>query len=168
MGGNGSMENQSSETLIVEIEKLTGKFSKTTAKMLGLDLTVRLVKRLDSFSSECEECRLFLNDIREFITKLERIQGEPTKEDCKAYKAKVNAVTSHLQKKHGLVTDGYYTGMYMSTYMLFGVSLGLVFGLTVYNNISLGLPIGIGVGMALGVAIGSGKDAEAKKKGQVI
>jgi hypothetical protein len=56
----------------------------------------------------------------------------------------------------------------MSTYMLFGVSLGLVFGLTVYNNISLGLPIGIGVGMALGVAIGSGKDAEAKKKGQVI
>jgi hypothetical protein len=162
------METRSVDHLIGCIEGLKGKFSKTTVKILDLNLVVRLVKRLDSFSSECEECRLCLDDIRTQITKLEETRGEPAKEEFRAFHTKINSITSHLQNNHGLVTEGYYTGVYMSTYLVFGMSIGLVFGISVFDNISLGLPIGMGLGIALGAAIGSAKDEEAKKKGRVI
>ncbi|WP_234028562.1 hypothetical protein [Lentibacillus sp. Marseille-P4043] len=69
---------------------------------------------------------------------------------------------SNLQKKHKLVEEGYYLGIFMSL----GLSLGVVFGLTVLDIGLLGLPIG--VGMCIGLAIGSGMDADAKKRGKTI
>lgn len=154
------MENNLDKELLKELEELKTSIDIQTAKKLNLDLLQRIIKRLGEFSPECDECSQSLNVLEEYIKLLKDKKGQFDKNDLKQNSIKLNSITSHFQKQHKLVTEGYY----LSIFMCLGMSIGLVFGLTIFDNIALGLPIGIGIG----VAIGSGMDADAKKKGMVI
>lgn len=154
------MDNGLTEKLLKDIEELKANVDSKTAKMLDLDLFHRIIKRLGSFSVECEECSQSLNELENYIMQLKAKQGQFENNDFRQNKIKLNTIVVHLQKNHKLVTEGQYVGIYMSL----GMSIGLVFGLTVFDNIALGLPLG----MCIGIAIGSGMDADAKKKGMTI
>ncbi|WP_257391520.1 hypothetical protein [Cytobacillus gottheilii] len=145
-----------------DIEELKNRVGEKNAAKLELDKCMRIIKRLEEFSANCEECHQYVNDLESHFIKLlnQTKTEELTQQDIKLHRKITANITSHLINKHKLVTSGYY----MSVYLSLGLSLGMVFGLLLFDNMPLGLPIGMGIG----VAIGSGLDTDAKKKGKVL
>lgn len=154
------MDKKLFDRLIQDLEELSNEIGDINSKRLNITQLIRVVKRLESFSGECEECEKQLSEIGIRINVLKNKQGHLEKFELKEHQQKVNAILSHLQKKHKLVAEGTYLSIYMSI----GMSLGLVFGMLIYDNLSMGLSLGMGIG----VAIGAGLDANAKKKGLTI
>ena len=145
---------------MVHLEQLKNELSEKNAKRLNIHLFERLIKRLESFSENCTECKDYIEAVNVHIEDLINKQNQIETQDIKAHRQMVSRIISHLQKEHKLVTEGYYAGAYMSM----GISFGLIFGLVIFDNMTLWLS----VGLCLGLAIGSGKDADAKKKGLII
>lgn len=154
------MGNGGSNELLNSIRGLKAGMDEKTAKRLDLYLLERIIKRLDSFSNEFEECRKNLMELKEHINRLKGKQGKFDKKDFKENSTKIYKMISHLQNKHKLVTEGYY----MSIFMCLGMSIGIVFGLAIFKNIDIGMPMGICFGTLLGICL----DADAKKKGKII
>lgn len=154
------MENERVERLLKTIEEIRLSVDEKTTAKLELDKCIRIVKRLGSFSSDCEECQKHLNEFDNQLTEILERKDEPTKDDFKEHYTMKEKITSHIQKQHKLIPDGYYMGIYMSL----GISIGLLFGLLVFENIAIGLPFG----MVIGMVIGMGLDKDAKKKGKTI
>jgi len=139
------------------LKKLRDTVSKERLKQLDLDKCERAVEKLSIFSESCEECQYYLLELEEYFIQLEANQDET---DFKQHKQFIYGITSHLQKNHKLLPEGYYLSIFMSL----GMSIGVVFGLTIFENIG----IGIAIGMCTGLAIGAGLDADANKKGKTI
>lgn len=154
------MGNSESEKLLKDFEELKAAMDVKTAKSFNMELLERIIKRVDSFAPECQECSKALKELEEHINRLKGKQGSYDKNDFKENSIKMNNIISHLQKQHKLITEGSYLGIYMC----FGISIGLLFGLALFHNLALGMPIG----MCLGMALGSALDADAKKKGMTI
>ncbi|MDR6555082.1 hypothetical protein [Paenibacillus qinlingensis] len=142
------------------LRELRGTVSKSILKKLNLDKCERGVEKLDSFSSSCKDCEQQLLELMNCLMLIKEDTNRIEDTKLKPYKQLINHISSHLQIKHKLIREGYYTGIFMSL----GMSFGVVFGLTVFDNIG----IGISIGMCMGLAIGAGKDADAKKKGKTI
>jgi hypothetical protein len=154
------MDSEQFENLNRDLREFTDIIDSQKAKQLDLEMFNRIIKRLHSFSQECEECNIHLNDLSVHIKELKNRSAQLDDRDFKNHKTKINNIISHLQNKHHLVTEGHYLSIYMS----FGMSIGLLFGMLIFDNLALGLPLGT----ALGIAIGSGVDADAKKKGKTL
>ncbi|MFD1849431.1 hypothetical protein [Oceanobacillus bengalensis] len=154
------MESQRVEKLKTILEEFRNTVDEKDARKLELGKCNRIIQKLGSFSSECEECFQHFIDLENHIIQLVDKVDELIENDVKHHKQKIDNISSHLQKQHKLVTSGYYLSIYMSI----GTSLGIVFGLLIFDNIGLGLPLGMGIG----VAIGAGLDADAKKKGMTL
>lgn len=158
------MNQQNTEQLIELVNSLKDRFNQKEMRRLDLDRLVRILIRLDSFSPECEDCKKLLVEMDNCLNQLAGLSGALDKQEYNRYKKLVDQAVyhavDHLQKKHKLVTPGYYT----STYMTLGLSFGVAFGLAVFDNLALGLCFGL----AIGVAIGSAQDADAKKTDRII
>jgi chromosome segregation ATPase len=154
------MNSQRVDKLNTILEEIKNTGDDQVAKKLELDKCKRIINRLSSFSSDCEECNQHLINFEKHIFQVNDKRDHLTESDFKQHKQTLGDVSSHLQKQHKLVTSGHYLSIYMSM----GISLGVVFGLVIFDNIGLGIPIGISVGLA----IGAGLDADAKKKGMII
>ena len=151
------------QNLLKMLDEIKENIDKKQFKKLKLSITERIIKRLYSFSNECEECESYLNSFGKLIE-------EMIKKDVfiveKELKLLIKSVTTHLQKKHKLVTDNYYT----NTYMSYGIALGLPFGVVFSQLLKQPAFIGIGlpIGMSIGVAIGTELDKKAKEEGLLI
>lgn len=154
------METERVERLHKKIEEIRLTVDEKAALKLELDKCIRIVKRLGSFSNDCEECQQHLNEFDNQLTEILERKGEITKDDFKEHYKTKEKITSHIQKQHKLIPEGYYMGVYMSL----GISIGLLFGLLVFENIAIGLPFG----MVIGMVIGMGLDKDAEKKGKTI
>ena len=153
------MENQTDQVKTI-LKELRGTVSKPILKKLNLDRCERVVEKLGSFSASCKDCQQNLLELINYLQQINENTDSIDGTKLKQYKQLINHITSHLQKKHMMIQEGYYLGVFMSL----GMSLGVVFGLTVFDNIGLGIPIG----MCLGIAIGVGMDADAKKRGKTF
>jgi hypothetical protein len=81
------------------------------------------------------------------------------KEERKSYFKSINRITGHLQKKHKLITEGYFLGIGMALGTAIGVAIGSSF-----DNVGSGIPIGLSVGVLIGAVL----EARAAKEGRVI
>lgn len=142
------------------IIKLRNTVRKEVLKSLNIDKCERVIEKLDSFSTNCEECQAQLLELKNLFLHLKANGNQLGNNEYKQTKQLINNIVSHLQKKHKLLPEGYYLSIFMSV----GISLGVVFGLTIFDNIGLGIP----VGMTMGIAIGIAMDEDAKKKGKTI
>ncbi|CDO03428.1 hypothetical protein BN988_01942 [Oceanobacillus picturae] len=154
------MESQRVKNVVNSIEEISNNVDEQVATELELEKFNRIINRLDSFSNECEECEQYFTDLESHIKDLLEKNSTITEDDIKHHNQKINNISTHLMKKHNLVTSGFY----FSVYMPIGTSLGVVFGLLIFDNIGIGLPLGVGLGVAIGAAL----DANAKKKGLVL
>lgn len=152
------MDNSNYNQMLEKIDIIYNEIGDKQAKILELDLLKRIIVRLQSF--DCTECANYLFEMGVYINYLEENKNLLERQKIKEYRKSVEEIKSHLQKKHGLVPEGYYLSIYMSL----GMSVGLIFGLAILDNLAMGLPIG----MAIGLAIGSGIDSDYKKKGRTI
>jgi hypothetical protein len=146
--------------ILTILKELKGAVSKPISTKLDLDKCERVVERLGSFSTSCEECQQHLLELKDHVLQLKANSNQLEDNEIKQYRKMIGHIISHLQSKHKLVTAGYYLAIYMSL----GMSLGVTFGLTIFDNIGLGIPLG----MCIGLAIGAGLDADSKKKGKTI
>lgn len=151
--------NDLKDSLLRELEKIKGKLEQKQSKKLELDLMEKLVNKLLLLSEECDECSKHLHDLEKQIFSIKKTKGSFESYDVKKHSSKLKTIRSHLQKKHKMVTEGYYMGLYMSH----GFSFGLLYGV-IFDNIALGMVMGLPIGLSIGVAL----DADAKKKGLVI
>jgi len=143
-------------SIIPVIREIKSQLTGRQTQKLQLNRLERIVGKLEQYEKDCDECSRLLQVFKEdVIPKLKSLDEGKRKE----YQRYVRGAISHLLKEHKLVTDGYYTGLYL----MFGTALGLLFGMA-FENTALGLPIGIGIG----IAIGSGLDAMTRKKGNAI
>ncbi len=133
-------------------------FSKKDSKKYKLDLLLRLVKRVDEFSTTCGECQMFQPEITKLTEGLYYVFNMP-KEESKSYFKTISNITKHLQKQHKLVKEGQSMGIGIAI----GIGIGAAFG-AIFDNPGGGTAIGI----AIGVAIGKYMDNKAKKEGKVI
>ncbi|MCI3918858.1 hypothetical protein MO973_01255 [Paenibacillus sp. TRM 82003] len=150
------------EHLLHDLKELEAQLGVKESKRLDVNLMRRLIQRSDAFAEGCAACRHNLVELQALVEELkvrsrQESAGAP---GTKEHQHKRKLITSHLKDDHKLVTEGHYTGIYMSL----GVSLGLVFGLTIMDNVAIGLPIGLCLGLALGTTM----DADARKKGNVL
>lgn len=136
------------------------RFDQKELRKLDLDQLVRILIRLDSLLPGCEDCEKLLVEMENCLNQLAGLSGTLDKQEYDRYKKLVNQAVNHLQKKHKLVTPGYYTSIYIGL----GLSFGVTFGLTLVDNLALGLCFG----MAIGVAIGSALDADARKNDRIL
>ncbi|MFC2067129.1 glycine zipper family protein [Chloroflexota bacterium] len=134
--------------------------SKKDAKKYKLDLLLRIVKRVDDFSSYCGECQSFKGEITGLIVELGTlVQLTDNKAGRRSHNKATATIVKHLQKTHKLVSEGYYKGIWMAIGTGIGVAIGAALG-----NASIGTPLGIGIGLA----VGSYLDKKAKQEGKVI
>lgn len=149
------------------LNKLTSNLSELKEKIgdkknnkIDFDQSERIIKRIVSFSEECEECNGYTEELNEHIEKLRSIKGDIQKGSFKEYNGKIQEISSHLQKEHELIPTSYY----LSIFLTIGMSIGTVIGLLLFDNIA----IGSGLGMSIGTTVGILKDEDAKKKGLTI
>ncbi|MFS0864293.1 hypothetical protein [Fredinandcohnia sp. 179-A 10B2 NHS] len=136
------------------------KESPSKGKKLNLDKFERVVGNVDSFSESCEECQKHMLRLENHIIQVKENVGTVDETITKQHKQFISSVTSHLHKKHKLVSEG----TYFTTFMSIGISLGVASGLTMLDNIGLGIAFGMSIGTAIGIAM----DEDAKKKGKMI
>ncbi|SHF90310.1 hypothetical protein [Ornithinibacillus halophilus] len=154
------MESQRVENMYTILDEMSKNENKTIVAKLDVDRCKRVIQRLDSFSSDCEECEEHFVDLESHLMELHEKVDHLDEDDLKKHGQKLENISSHLKNQHKLVTSGYY----MSIFISIGTSLGLVFGLVLFDNLALGLPIGMSVGLAIGVML----DENAKKKGMTL
>lgn len=146
--------------LINDLNYIESNIESKKANKLQVYKIKRIIKRLDEFSQECDQCNHYFEEVNDQIQNLKNHVRDINNYNLKEYKIITNNIINHLQKVHRLIPKGYYT----DTYMAIGISMGLIFGLLLFDNIALGLPLGL----AVGLAIGAGEDAKAKKDGKII
>ncbi len=133
---------------------------KQLVTKLQLNKCARIIEQLNTYSHDCKECQQLILQLESHLHELKNHLNNQGEIDDKIHKQTINQMVSHLEKKHNLISEGYYISIFLSI----GICLGMVFGLTIFDDIALGLPIGLGIG----IAIGTGLDADAKKKGKTI
>ncbi|MFP7300483.1 hypothetical protein [Neobacillus niacini] len=153
------MENRA-DSVKTLVTKLRSTASIPIIKKLSLDKCERLAEKLGSFSSSCTDCQQHLLELENNLVQIKENTDSLDDSKLRQYKKCITHITSHLLKKHRLVQEGHYLGLFMSL----GISVGVVLGLTIFDNLGLGIPIG----MCIGLAIGAGMDDDAKKKGKTF
>ncbi len=148
------------EKLLNDLAQFKQGLGDKNVKQFQIELLEHAIKRLGSYSGDCQECAKHLVELISHFEKLKNKSGQFEKMDLKEHRTLVNSAIAHLQKEHKLVTPGYYMTLYMSM----GMSIGLIFGLLLFDNIALGLSIGMLFGLVIGMAV----DGDAKKKGLTI
>ena len=94
-------DNNWYEGIEKEISSLKEKMSKSDHKLYGVDLLLRIAKRVDSLSSDCEYCQGHRNDISNLVTDLDNL-SDITKEEVSDYDRTFRSLVGHLEKRHGL------------------------------------------------------------------
>lgn len=135
MSGNDDLK----DLLLRQIADIRKEISSKRTKQLGLDLTEKIVHRLSSFSHECMECENYMHILEVNIADIMRVVCQQEQNSLEEYFANLKSITTHLQKKHKLVTEGYYTGLYMSIGTALGLPLGMVFSQRIGNKWSCNL-----------------------------
>ncbi len=161
-----SENDELKDLLLKQIADIKKETSSKRIKQLSLDLTEKIVHRLSSFSNECIECQEYMHSLEVNIADIMKVVCQQEQNSLKEYFTNLKSITAHLQKKHKLVTEGYYTGIYMSIGIALGLPLGMAFSQGIGNIGFIG--IGLPIGLSIGLSIGAGLDAKAKKDGLVI
>lgn len=107
------MESQRVGKLNTLLEDISNTVDKEVNTKLDLDKSKRIIQRLSSFSSNCEECYQFFIDVENDIFQLQDKLDQLSEDDMKHHKQTVDNISSHLQKTHKLVTSGYYLSLYI-------------------------------------------------------
>lgn len=147
------------EKTIKEISPYRDTLSKSDVKKYKLDLLMRVIKRVDSFSGMCGQCQLFQPEITELAQNLGNLIQVPNKEQRRDYFKAIDNIVKHLQTEHKLVNEGQYFGLWMTVGTGVGTALGIATGNTA---------IGAAIGIVLGLAIGAYMDRKAKAEGKII
>lgn len=144
-----------------EINKFKVKFGDKAFKKNKLEFRLKVAKRVESFSSDCDACKRFRGEIKKLVGKM----GDPitTKEEGKKHSRVFRTITEHLQKDHKLVTEKEN----LQKWLPIGLVMGIVLGASI-GDPGVGVGVGIVIGLTIGAAVGSSLDAKAKKRGQVI
>lgn len=152
------------DTIVKKVALQKGRLSKREYRKNKLDLLLRIAKRVDDYSSGCDECRNFRGEIKKFTEDLDDLLSSRKKRN--GYFMMIELITKHLQKSHKLITEG----KNIKTWMIIGLLIGgFVLG-TIFRaaGMSMGFSNGLLIGLVFGGVIGSILDAMAKKRGKVI
>lgn len=150
------MEKVQVSDYLCKIERIKKSVSKTAAKRLQLNKCSKIMKKLYSLNSNCEECHNLITELDRSLTQLDSFNIS-NNQTVTNFKQILYAISSHLQEEHYVKSPIYY----LKAMLPFGVVLGILIGIFIFELVWFGLLIG----MAIGISLGVGFDAEHKRKG---
>ena len=142
-----------------QIDELKSTITDKDYRKFKLHMLLCVARRTAEFSPGCGQCMSHQQKITEITRALGNLIQISDKEARKSYRKSVTKMFIHLQRKHKLVTEGFY----MAICMILSSGLGVAIGVAI-DNIGSGIPIGVGIGAAIGAAL----DVKAKKEGRLI
>ena len=145
-------------TIEVSVESLRARLG-ADARDYHLDRFLKMARRVDEFAPTCPKCRLFQTELDKMLRDLAANAPQILKEQKRTFLGGMEAILSHLQKIHGLISEGQNMGLWLAI----GAGIGLALGAG-SRNPAIGIPIGV----ALGLIVGTALDNKAKKEGKVI
>lgn len=98
-------DNKWYEGIEKEIGSLKEKVPKEESKLYELGLLLRVAKRVDSFSSDCEYCQGHHDDISNLVANLGNLPM--TNEGVALYGKTFRSILKHLEKNHRLRGTGF-------------------------------------------------------------
>ncbi|MCK4956426.1 MAG: hypothetical protein KAS49_02235 [Candidatus Cloacimonetes bacterium] len=119
---------------------------------LKLNLLLRIIKKIDVLSLDCEQCQNFKKDITRLTDKIEIEKKEE-------YLTLIDRIVKHLKKKHHIKKEEDI----ISVWAIYGLAVGTTVGELIIERPSFGA-----VTMALGVLIGFLHSYFAKRKGHLL
>ncbi len=140
-------------------------------RKLRFPLLRRLVKRVDGFSGECEECQKLKHKFEVLCGYLANHQ-QIARPEYQSYQATMRSIVYHLKRKHRLVNEKQHIKRLVSASFLFGlffVMLGYVllnFGITLLA-LSITIPA-LFARVIFSYTIGYLLDFRAKRQSRVI
>jgi len=126
------MDNERANQLHAMLKEFRNTVDGQLDKKLDLEKCSRIIEKLGTFATECEECTQHLFDLENHFTQLNGHSTQLSDGDFQQHKQVIEHTSSHLMKQHNLVHSGIYTGIFMSL----GTSLGIVFGLLIFDNLA--------------------------------
>ena len=130
--------------------------SEKQQKRLQLNKLPRVYDFVNEFSMACPTCEKFLQESDELLQLLPHITSDKTA--ARELRKLLRAILTHLQQKHKIVPEGYYSSLYLAM----GVGVGTALMAAADS------PAFIAVGIAIGVAIGQGQEKKAKDEGRIL
>ena len=126
------MDSERVDQLQAMLNEFRNTADEQLDKKLELEKCHRIIEKLGTFATECEECSQHLFDLKCHFTQLNGHSTQLSDGDFQQHKQVIEHTSSHLMKQHNLVHSGIYTGIFMSL----GTSLGIVFGLLIFDNLA--------------------------------
>lgn len=83
----------------------------------------RNIKRVDTFSKDCQFCQKEKNSVSEVSDKIDEALNVPGK-TRREYDRLISRISKHMQKEHGFYTPYYFSYIYSSI----GIVIGLIIG----------------------------------------
>jgi hypothetical protein len=129
---------------------------------------LRMVKRVDDFSDECQQCKQFQTEI-ERETRTIRLAVTETGKERRNYDRHIDQLARHMKKVHGFYPPYYYTYSLTFFYTLIAAVLGLLISIP-FQSIDRWFFIvpGIIVGLMAGQLIGNRKDSKIRSNNKLL
>jgi hypothetical protein len=159
------------EGIAKEISELEDRLKPLDQRRYKLTLLLRVAKRIDGFSLDCEECQGLKSQITGLSKNL-TYSPQMTGKEYGSHLTTIKNINSHLKQKHKLVDERQYIKRFVSIGVAFGLSLVIIgyillnFGITILV-LSITLPALI-TRVLIGYAIGYFLDKRAKRQDRVI
>ena len=154
-------DNDWYKSIVKETNLLRGKMPEGEYNDYGLDLLLRIAKRVEDFSPQCEECSSEKEQISNILAGISNWPSI-TKEQKKNYIQTLRIISDHLKNQHNLTQKGWPLWISIIIGGLLGALPGLISALLESDPESqawsllsamLGFPIGVVIGLIAGLII---------------
>ncbi len=141
------------------IGPLKTQLGSANARYYNLDRLLKIARRVDEFAPNCPKCQELQTEIERMLRDLKTYTPQEFKQQKRVFFRDSEALFYHLQKAHGIISEGQYTGALLALGAGMGVALGAGF-----NNLGFGIPVGTAAGLIIGIIL----DDRAKKAGKML
>lgn len=150
----------------LSINEESEKLYKKDFKFYQVDTLLKLSKKIDSLSSDCNECKELKNTIEEVANHLsDYLKGDIASR--KKYEKILNSTSNHLKKSHKIYPKQYNLYSYSFFGIIAGLGLGGLSWFFAKEYLHLSLLLGFTIGLITGRIIGKIKDNRLAQENRV-
>ena len=159
---------KASEKIYNIIESQKDALSPSDFRVYNIARFPLIANALEKHSSNCEQCKQYLNTITELSENLTKILNGTFKE-IKEFDRKKNEIENHLKKVHNYRFQGYYTSLFFTIGLIASAIIGIVINyLTLQSVFGKPFYIILTIGILSSYFLGKRRDNKAFKNKMTI
>ncbi len=137
---------------------------KRDFKFFQVDVLLKLAKKIDHYSSECNECNNYKKEILELSEQIPELLNNSLK-GRREFEKNIDKYRNHLKRKHKLMPERYYISLYSLLGTVIGITVGLIAALLInWHIVKFTVLLCFAIGLIVGRIIGNRKEKKQKKQ----